>query len=325
VTTGSIQAREPVPPALAERLAGRTLWLSGGRGFIGSAVAALAAAAGARVVGFTGDVRDADAVRRSVLETGPSLLIHLAARVDVSRDPALMPVMDAVIRQGSAHVRAAARELGDAQLVQVGTCEEYGTIPAPFGEEDEPSEPVSPYAAAKLAATRDALAEVDGDGLRVVVARPFLTYGPGQRPRQLIPALIKAVLAGRPFPMTAGRQTREVNYVDDVALGLLRAVTTVEAHGHVVNIGGGEELAVRDLAARVVRACGAEPGAVLQIGALPTRPGEVPRFWADVRKAEVLLGHRPAVSLDEGLRRTVDAMRRGMSSPMEDDADAAQR
>lgn len=309
MSTGSIQPRERVPSALAERLAGRTLWLSGGRGFIGSVVATLGREAGADVVLFDGDVRDADAVRASVLGAGPSLLIHLAARVDVARDPSLTPLMDAVIRQGAAHVRAAARAVPGAQLVQVGTCEEYGTIPAPFAESDEPSAPVSPYAAAKLAATRDALAELDG-GLRIVVARPFLTYGPGQRPRQLIPALIDAALDRRPFPMTAGLQTREVNYVDDIALGLLRAVTTPEAHGHVVNLGGGEELAVKDLAAEVVRACGADPDAVLQIGALPTRAGEVPRFCSDPRKADALLGHRPAVSLVEGLRRTVDAMRR---------------
>ncbi|MCO4772196.1 MAG: NAD(P)-dependent oxidoreductase [Deltaproteobacteria bacterium] len=289
-------------------LAGRRLWLTGGRGFIGSRVAALAEEAGATVTAFPGDVRDADGLRDHLLAAQPDLLLHLAAPVNVARDPSLKEQMDAVIVGGARNVRRAADSLTahgrPLQLVLCGTCEEYGTIDAPFAEQDEPSEPVSPYAAAKLAATREALAAPRVEGLRIAVARPFLTYGPGQRPRQLVPALIDASLAGRPFPMTAGLQTRELNYIDDTALGLLRAVLTEQAAGRVVNIGGGEELAVVDLARTVVRLVGADAD-LLQPGALPTRAGEVPRFCSDPTLCRTLLGHTPSVSLEEGLRRTI--------------------
>jgi nucleoside-diphosphate-sugar epimerase len=282
-------------------LRGRRVWLTGARGFVGARLAELVAEAGADVHAFPGDVRERDAVLSDARAFAPDLMLHLAAPVNVARDPALVGPMHDVIVVGARHVRRAAVDAG-ARLVQVGTCEEYGTIPAPFAESDTPSAPVSPYAAAKLAATREALQEADR--CDVVVARPFLTYGPGQRPRQLVPALIDAALAGRPFPMTEGLQTREVNYVDDVVLGLLRAALTPEARGRVVNIGGGEELRVVDLARRIVRLAGADEG-LLQIGALPTRSGEVPRFCSDPTLCRTLLGHAPSVSLDEGLSLTL--------------------
>lgn len=293
--------------SLPESLRGRHLWLSGGRGFIGSRLAELAREAGAEVHGFAGDVRDADAVKASVAEANPQLLLHLAAPVNVARDLSLAPLMNEVIVGGARNVRAAVRALSDpaaAQLVVVGTCEEYGAIEAPFAEADTPSAPVSPYAAAKLMATRETLAEAEALAARVVVARPFLTYGPGQRPRQLIPAVIDAALDGRPFAMTEGLQTREVNYVDDIAVGLLRAVTTPAAHGRIVNIGGGEELRVVDLARRIMELAGASLE-LLRPGALPTRVGDVPRFCSEPTRCRTLLGHVPTVTLDEGLRRTI--------------------
>jgi len=288
-----------------EALRGRRLWVTGGRGFIGSALVALARDCGADVRVFDADVRDDGAVRDDVLSFLPDVIVHLAARVDVTRDPVLRGPMQDVIVRGARHVREAAHEVArqhPVQVVLVGTCEEYGSIAAPFAESDVPSDPVSPYAEAKLVATREALADDGPAGL--VVARPFLTYGPGQRPRQLIPALIEAALDGRSFPMTAGLQTREVNYVDDTAIGLLRAATTPEAAGRVVNVGGGEELTVADLARRVMRLAGADPG-LLRLGALPTRAGEVARFCSDPSLCRSLLGHAPRVSLDEGLRRTI--------------------
>lgn len=295
------------------RLAGRRLWVSGGRGFIGSRLSAIARACGADVFGLPGDVRDGVADHIGAVD--PDLLVHLAAVVDVARDPALTDVMQAVIVGGARAVRAATAELATGrgvrpQLVLVGTCEEYGTISAPFREDDQPSVPVSPYAAAKLQATQEAMASAPSAPFGLVVARPFLTYGPGQQPRQLVPAAIARALAGLPFLMTEGLQTRELNYVDDVAVGLLRAAVTPAAHGHIVNIGSGDEHRVVDIVRRIFQLAGADPS-LIDAGALPTRSGEVSRFYADVGRARRLLGHEPAVGLDEGLRRTIASVLEG--------------
>jgi nucleoside-diphosphate-sugar epimerase len=281
------------------------LWIAGGRGFIGARVVAQARAAGVDVTVFEGDVREADAVCDSIAEH--DVVMNLAAPVNVARDPALIPLMNAVIVQGALNVYRAA---GSATLLQCGTCEEYGTIDAPFAEDDTPSAPVSPYSAAKLEATRALLSlhTENADGPRVVVARPFLTYGPNQTSRALVPAAIDAAVHRRPFPMTAGLQTRELNHVDDIARGLLLAATTPAAHGQIVNIASGDEHRVVDIARLIFELAGAPPD-LLQPGAVPTRGGEVPRFFADTSKAEQLLGYRPQISLRDGLAETIDAAR----------------
>jgi UDP-glucose 4-epimerase len=294
---------------LRDALAGARVWVSGGRGFIGGRMVELLTAAGGEPILFDGDVRDADEVARSIADAAPSLLYNLAAPVDVSRDPSLRPLMDAVVLGGATAVADAVASLPDrALLVQVGTCEEYGRILAPFSEDDEPGRPVSPYAAAKLAATREVLRRCREQGLRAVVARPFLTYGPGQTTAALVPAAIDAALDGRPFEMTAGLQTRELNHVDDVALGLLRVAATPALEGRIVNVASGDERRVVDLARLIFELAGA-PADLLRPGARPTRPGEVPRFFADVRRCRDVLGHRPAVSIEDGLRRTIAAAR----------------
>ena len=283
------------------------LWISGGRGFIGRRIVRLARSAGVAVTVFQGDVRDPDALARSIEPAAPQVLMNLAATVNVRRDPALLPSMQAVILDGALNVYRAA---GDAVLLQCGTCEEYGTIAAPFAEDDEPSEPVSPYSAAKLAATRALLAlqSQQPHGPQVVVARPFLTYGPGQKSRALVPAAIDAAIHRRPFPMTAGLQTRELNHVDDIARGLLLAATTPAALGSIVNIASGDERRVVDIA-RLIFELADAPADLLQPGAVPTRGGEVPRFFADTRRCRALLGYTPEVSLRDGLLETIDAAR----------------
>ena len=108
--------------------------------------------------------------------------------------------------------------------------------------------------------------------------------------------------------MTDGAQTREVNYVDDVARGLVAAATSSRALGEVINIGGGPELSVRALVERIFERCGA-PRVLVQAGALPRRGGEIPRFVGEHDKARRLLGHAPRVDLDAGLDRTIAARR----------------
>ena len=297
----------PVPSDLESRLQGRRLWVSGQRGFIGSRLVAIARGCRAEVFGLPGDVRDGVSEHISAVE--PDLLVHMAAPVNVARDPSLVDLMRGVIVEGARLVRAATAELVHrrgrrVQLVLVGTCEEYGTIEAPYQEDASPSEPVSPYAAAKLEATREAMQAAPAAPFGLVVARPFLTYGPGQRSRQLVPAAIREALAGHRFPMTTGLQTRELNYVDDIAIGLLRAAVTPEAHGQIINIGSGDEHRVVDIVRRIFDLAGADP-ALIDAGALPSRAGEVARFYADVGKARRLLGHEAVVPLDEGLRRTI--------------------
>ncbi len=301
-TEGAISAPAVLDADVLAALVGARVWLTGARGFIGGATALALRAAGVSVEAFTGDIRDGLALRRALAAARPTMVLNLAAVVDARRDLSLETMMEAVNHRGAVAVaEAAAAEVPDCVFVQVGSCEEYGPIPAPFAEDDEPAQPASPYGRAKLAATRALLDRRPLQHLRV--ARPFLTYGPGPRVSGVLPAAVRAALAKQPFAMTSGAQTREWNHIDDTVRGLLRVATQPGLDGQICNVACGEERRVQDVVELVFEVVGA-PQDLIQVGSLPERQGEVPRFFADIRRCRELLGHRPRVPLEAGIRAT---------------------
>ena len=113
--------------------------------------------------------------------------------------------------------------------------------------------------------------------------RPFNAYGPAQSPDRIIPEIIVKALRKERLAMTQGRQTREFNYVEDLVDGFLRAATVPGIEGEVFNIGGGEEISMRDLAQTILGLMGNPIEA--EFGALPERPTEIWSMRSDVTKA----------------------------------------
>lgn len=233
----------------------------------------------------------------------PDVVFHLAGTVDPRRDPDLYPLLLADVAATDQLARACLTQ--DLRLVTTGTCEAYGDGPAPFVE-TQLAQPVSPYSATKLAASNWVLTLARTQGLRATVTRPFLTYGPGQRGDRLVPTALRAARDRRPFPMTAGTQTRELTYIDDTVRGLILAAAPA-AEGHLVNLCGGAERSVLEWVRTIYRVAGA-PLDLIQPGARPTRAGESVRFVGDPSKARALLGYAPTVPPEEGLRRCLAAL-----------------
>jgi len=152
-----------------------------------------------------------------------------------------------------------------------------------------------------------------GRGWPIVLLRPFNAYGPAQSPDRVIPEVIVRALEGRELQMTSGTQTREFNYVVDLVDGFVRAALTPAIEGELLNLGCGEEIAVADLATKILGLMGDPIKA--KIGALPERPNEIPRMCSDSTKARELLGWKPAHTLDDGLRRTIEWYERELKSP----------
>lgn len=252
------------------------------------------------------DLGDPAAAPHLLKEHRPEWVFHLASAVDVRRELALVTEQVRSTQMAAVYVAQACLEQEVGRLVHVGTCEEYGNGPAPFREEQDPA-PVSPYSAAKVAATAFVRMLCNSFGLRAVVVRPFLTYGPGQGENQMIPALIRSALAGHDFPMTGGEQTREFNYVQDIVDGMVRAAEAPDVEGQIINLGCAEPRTIRDVATLVLHLMGDPIRA--EFGKLPYRPGETWEFYCSNQRARTLLGYRPQVTLEEGLRRTIDAAR----------------
>lgn len=246
-------------------------------------------------------------LKKEIKKVNPDKAFHLASLVNASRDMSLLDDMFRVNVLGTMNFMSGLKGSDCDAIVNTGTCEEYGDNKAPFREKDLPS-PVSPYSASKAAATFYCRMLYRSFKMPIVTARPFLTYGPGQVNNMFIPSLIESALKGRDFEMTKGEQTREFNYVSDIVDGFIRLSSNSKAIGRIINIGCGKDYKIKDVAKKIVSITGS--GIKLKIGKVSYREGEVERFYCDNKAARRLLGWKPRVGLDEGLRRTIEWWRK---------------
>ncbi|QGV78436.1 SDR family NAD(P)-dependent oxidoreductase [Streptomyces ficellus] len=305
---------------------GRTVLVTGAEGFIGSTLVDLLVERGARVRAFVhykpygdkgnlrhrmddvemiaGDVRDPGRVMDAV--AGCDTVFHLAALIGIpySYDSPGAYVQTNVT--GTENVAEACRRHAVRRLVHTSTSEVYGTaITAPIGE-DHPLQPQSPYSASKIGADMMALSHWHAFELPVTVVRPFNTYGPRQSARAVIPTILAQLHSGaREIRLGSLAPTRDFTYVTDTARGFLALAECDRALGEVVNLGTGEEIAIGDLARRLIEASGRD-GVDIVVDPARLRPSgsEVERLLSDNTRARDWAGWQPEMSLGEGLKRT---------------------
>lgn len=136
----------------------------------------------------------------------------------------------------------------------------------------------------------------------VVVLRLFMTYGPGQRERKIIPYTILSLLKGESPRLASGRRSVDWIYVDDVVDGLLTASVASGVEGRTLDLGSGVLVPIRDVVEQIVQLTGGRVQAAF--GTLPDPPVEQVRA-ADLAATSALLDWRPTITLQEGLRRTI--------------------
>lgn len=251
-----------------------------------------------------GDIADRDSVLAAV--KGCEAVFHLAALIAIpySYQAPLSYVRTNI--EGTLNVLSAARDLGVGRVVHTSTSEVYGTARRVPIDETHPLQGQSPYSASKIGADKMAEAFHLSFGVPAVTVRPFNTYGPRQSARAVIPTIITQALAGGRVELGHLHPTRDLNFVSDTVSGFLRAAEVDEAIGRTINLGTGREISIGDLAVLIGRLVGRELN--LATGEQRKRPpkSEVERLLADNTLARTLLGWQPRVSLEEGLRRTID-------------------
>jgi nucleoside-diphosphate-sugar epimerase len=172
--------------------------------------------------------------------------------------------------------------------------------------------PRSAYGFSKLSGEVYCRAAHDEHGLPYTICRPFNAYGPGELPgdepgiAHLVPDLIGKVLAGeRPLPIFgSGEQTRTLTHIDDIADGVVTAMSSPAGLCEDFNISASEERSVLEIARAVWRACAEDPEQ-FAVEHRPSFPIDVQRRWPSVEKARELLGWRARVALEDGLAATV--------------------
>ncbi len=243
---------------------------------------------------------------------GVDVVFHEAALPSVQRSVADPLATHAVGATGSLRMLRAAHEAGVARFVYAGSSSAYGDTPELPKREDMKERPRSPYAVAKLAGEQYARMYHTVFGLETVVLRYFNVFGPRQDPRSqysaVIPLFITLALEGRPPTINGdGEQTRDFTYVENVVeANLLAARTRAEkVAGEVFNVGCGERISINRLWELVRQETGADVAA--HHGA--PRPGDVRDSLASLDHVRERMGFAPAVSLEEGIRRTVASLR----------------
>ncbi len=236
------------------------------------------------------------------------LCYHLGASINVQDsidDPRTTFNNDTV---GTFYILEQCRKYG-VKVVFMSTCMVYDRCLHDEGiTERDPIKPASPYAGAKIAAENMVLSYYHAYGLPVVVIRPFNTYGPFQKTGGeggVVAVFIKNKLAGKKLSIYGdGTQTRDLLYVEDCARFVAEAGYSDAVNGEIVNAGLGRDIAINDLAKLI-----AGDDSLIEHVTHIHPQSEIQKLLCNYTKAEQLLGWRPQVSLEEGIRRTEDWIR----------------
>jgi UDP-glucose 4-epimerase len=295
---------------MAAELADRRILVTGGSGFLGAALCRRLLGEGPVVhatsrqvqpeppVFWQPNLEDAGAVRELFEEVRPDVVYHFAGQVTADPDRSLvLPLFNSLLGS-TVNVMLAASEMNCPRVVLAGSL----TEPAGPGEV-----PASPYAAAKFACSGYAKMFHAIYGLSVVITRPFMTYGPGQHPSKVVPYATATLLSGASPKLSSGRAESDWIYIDDVVDGHVRAGLVDDIGGREVDLGTGTLVSLRAVIENVAAQIGG-PGRP-QFGGQADRPMERPREARVAEARELLKGWRPVVDLDEGLRRTIEALR----------------
>jgi dTDP-glucose 4,6-dehydratase len=249
-----------------------------------------------------GDICDAAAVESAMASC--QTVVHFAAESHVDRsiyEPA--PAIETNVT-GTFVLLQISRKLNLEKFVHVSTDEVYGDIaPGTFADEDSPLQPSSPYSASKASSDLIVRSYVRTFGFPAVITRASNNYGPFQFPEKFLPLMITNALDGKPLPIYGdGKQERDWLYVQDHCRGIL-AVLERGRIGEVYNIGGPDVVDNLTMARRVLRATGKTESLLSHV---QDRPGHDRRYALTCSKIERELGWKPAISLDDGLRETID-------------------
>ncbi|MGB3544575.1 GDP-mannose 4,6-dehydratase [Rubrivirga sp.] len=244
------------------------------------------------------DIRDADVLRRGV--TGEyDVVVHLAAKAGVRPSIETPEAYQTVNVQGTQTMLELAREREIPQFVFASSSSVYGVSPdVPWKEDAAVTRPISPYAATKVAGELLGHVYAHLYAMRFVALRFFTVYGPRQRPDLAINKFASKMLRSEPIPLFGdGSTLRDYTHVFDIVEGVMSAIAYRDSDYEVINLGNNRTVRLSELVDALQDVMGVDA----EIDRHPAQPGDVPQTWADVSKAQRLLGYEPRVTLREGL------------------------
>jgi dTDP-glucose 4,6-dehydratase len=268
-------------------------------------LAMLPAATRSKVEVVFGDLRSRDAVTAAVRDT--TVVFHLGALISI---PASYHSPDEAVSTnvtGTLNVLQAVRGSGVRRLIHTSTSEVYGTARYVPMDESHPFQGQSPYSASKIAADKLVESFARSFDVPAVTVRPFNTFGPRQSTRAVIPTIITQLL-NNPAAVHLGslHPLRDFTYVADTVEGFLCAAEAEGVEREEVNLGTGREVSIGDLVTIISGLLGVQAGLTSDVDRVRPPQSEVDRLCAANGKARRLFGWAPAVTLEDGLRKTIE-------------------
>ena len=252
---------------------------------------------------IAGDLRDPQTVREAV--QGMATVFHLGALISIPYSYLHPGEVAETNFIGTLNTLQACRDLKVERLLHTSTSEVYGTARRVPIDEAHPLQGQSPYSASKIGADKLAESFFCAYGLPVVTVRPFNTYGPRQSARAVIPAIISQALTSPTIQLGNLEAKRDFTFVDDTVDGFMCAAEAPGIEGGVFNLGTGRDFRIGDLANMIVQKIERRVEIAIDPARLRPEASEVMHLISDNRLAAARLGWSPAVSLDEGLDRTI--------------------
>ena len=253
---------------------------------------------------ISGDIQDPYFSEKAV--SGQDIVFHLAALIPIpySYKAPLSYIRTNV--EGTLNIIEASLKHNVEIVVHTSTSEVYGTAKYVPIDEKHLLQGQSPYSASKIGADKITESYYRSYGLPVTTIRPFNSYGPRQSARAVIPTVISQVLTSKNIFLGSLEPTRDFTYIDDTVEGFIKIAESKNCDGEVINIGSNIEISIGDLANKIISIIGRQVKIESEDKRKRPPKSEVERLICDNKKAKELLGWEPRVSLEDGLIKTIE-------------------
>ncbi|MFZ7936455.1 NAD-dependent epimerase/dehydratase family protein [Bacillus thuringiensis] len=249
-----------------------------------------------------GNIINAFEVQTTVKQIQPDYIFHLAADTEHSlQDDSISKIKTNII--GTANIMEAVKLVGCRKVINLGSSSEYGATLHPIIE-NTPLNPQEIYGITKAAATQIAHHIAKRSNINIVTLRPFNIFGEGAPPKNLFTYIISQLIQNKEVHLTHCTQTRDYCYIENIVTGLILATTNTSIKNEIFNIGSGETYPLKFFVEKIFQHFNSQRKPLY--GYIPHSLYERPDVISDVRKIKENLNWEVTVSLEEGIKNTVD-------------------
>ena len=255
------------------------------------------------------DITNYGAVCRTMKSVSPESIIHMATYGAYPRSQTDFDTIFQTNMIGTINLVRACDNIKYETFINTSSSSEYGLVHKQMSETDVPA-PVNYYGATKAAAAMYCQTHTRITSKPIINTRLFSVYGPYEEPGRLVPFTVSKCLLNKPLDLSSGTQFRDFIYTEDIENAYLELMKRPDLKGEAINLGGGHRYTVRDMVEAIMKET--KTSALPNWGARES--GEKAEFdWvSDTRKADRLLRWRPKHSLEMGVKKTVDWMRKNL-------------